>query len=161
MHGCERVKFKGIVGADIDYLSGIPFSRKLIPKIVHNHTDSSALGKSDTAWTPRLHTCIISHTHTPWRPQSFMHQAFFWLWSLWSSTRVLIEKLMQKNQLASSFASDRLLKASSRQQSMLSTWVALQPPHSFVYGLIAGGFWYMNFNEINSNFSPFAIPYDA
>lgn len=26
------MKFKGIVGSNIDYLSGIPFSSKLIPK---------------------------------------------------------------------------------------------------------------------------------
>lgn len=33
-----------------------------------------------------------------------------------------------------------LLKASSEEESMLSTWVTAQLPLSFVYVLIAGGF---------------------
>lgn len=49
--------------------------------------------------------------------------------------------------------SNTVLKASSEEESMLSTWAA------FVYVLIAGGFRYMNFNEININeFSTFHNP---
>lgn len=87
----------------------------------HDHTHTLTIIKA-----PKLHALASN--------------GVFWLQPLWSSSRILIEKLMQKNQLASSFVSNRLLKASSEQQSMLSTRVAPKPPHSFVYVFIAAGF---------------------
>lgn len=128
--------------------------------ILHNHTNSSVVGTLDTVPTHR-HTHPQTHIHNNKAPKlhALAPTGVFWLQPSWSSSKILIEKLMQKNQLASSFMSNRLLKASSKQQSMLSTWVAPKPPHSFVYVFIAGGFRYMNLNEININeFSTFHNP---
>lgn len=134
------------------------FFLKIDPQILHNHADSSVVGTLDTVST---HTNTRTHIHNNEAPKlrASASTGVFWLQPSWSSSKILIEKLMQKNQLASSFVSNRLLKASSEQQSMLSTWVAPKPLHSFVYVFIAGGFRYMNLNEININeFSTFCHP---
>lgn len=138
--GREGVKFKGAVCTGIDSLSGVPPSLQIDLKIVDNHTDGSALGTSHTALRTRAHANTL-------RPQSLEGVGVFifsilgvgvWGVSLqpsWSSTRILIEKLMQKNQLASSLVSDRLRKAWSKPRSDRCSPHGPQPPHSFVYGV--------------------------
>lgn len=64
------MKFKGTVCTNIDSLSGVPFFLKIDPKIIHYHTDSTDLGRSDTART---------HTHTTLGPKA---SSFHWVFSL-------------------------------------------------------------------------------
>lgn len=133
------MKFKGAVCTGIDSLSGVPPSLQIDLKIVDNHTDGSALrhirhGAAHTRTCKRVKAPKLGGR---WRFLFFsiLGMGGVSLQPSWSSTRILIEKLMQKNQLASSLVSDRLRKAWSKPRSDRCSPHGPQPPHSFVYGV--------------------------